>query len=148
MTEEKTMGITRARTLEWNLNTVIQLITLVGMCVGGVTIWVDKSRDIEDLQTWRTGHEQLHKERLVEVKAGEARSEERFRSLEADTRKAVSQIENLAYRVTVTEQSTTSTATAIRDLQNLVSQQAGDIKVVREILQRIEAGQRSSIERK
>lgn len=147
MTEEKIMGITRARTLEWNLNTVIQLITLVGMCVGGVTIWVDKSRDIEDLQAWRTDHEQLHKERLVEVKAGEARSEERFRSLEADMRKVVSQIENLAYRVTVTEQSTTSTATAIRDLQNLVSQQAGDIKVVREILQRIEAGQRGGMER-
>jgi len=53
-----------------------------------------------------------------------------------------------AYRVTVTEQSTTSTATAIRDLQNFVSQQAGDIKGVREILQRIEAGQRGSIERK
>jgi len=50
MTEEKTMGITRARTMEWNLNTVIQLITLVGMIIGGVTIWVDKSRDIEELQ--------------------------------------------------------------------------------------------------
>ncbi|MXN46042.1 hypothetical protein GR138_12660 [Shinella kummerowiae] len=148
MTEEKTMGITRARTMEWNLNTVIQLVTLVGMIIGGVTIWVDKSRDIEDLQTWRTGHEQYQKERLAEVKAGEGRTEERFRSLEADGRKATSMLENLSYRVTVTEQTTTSTATAIKELQNLVSQQAGDIKVVREILQRIEAGQHSGIERK
>lgn len=136
------MGITRARTMEWNLNTVIQLITLVGMIIGGVTIWVDKSRDIEELQAWRAGHDQYHKERLAEVKAGEGRTEERFRSLEADGRKATSMLENLSYRVTVTEQTTTSTATAIKELQNLVSQQAGDIKVVREILQRIEAGQR------
>jgi chromosome segregation ATPase len=142
MTEEKAMGISRARTLEWNLNTVIQLITLVGMCVGGVTIWVDKSRDIEELQTWRAGHEQYHKERLAEVKAQEARMEERFRGLESDSRKTTSQVENLSYRVTVTEQTSTSTATAIKELQSAVSQLTGDTKVVREILQRIEAAQR------
>jgi len=136
------MGISRSPKLEWNLNTLIQLVTLLGMCVGGVAIWIDKSRDIEELQTWRAGHDQYHKERLAEVKAGEGRTEERFRSLEADGRKATSMLENLSYRVTVTEQTTTSTATAIKELQNLVSQQAGDIKVVREILQRIEAGQR------
>ncbi|SOC48450.1 hypothetical protein SAMN05892877_1701, partial [Rhizobium subbaraonis] len=39
----------RAPKLEWNLNTIIQIITLIGMCVGGVAIWVDKSRDIEEL---------------------------------------------------------------------------------------------------
>lgn len=141
------MSISRAPKLEWNLNTLIQLVTLVGMCAGGVAIWIDKSRDIEELQTWRTGHEQYHKERLAEVKAGEGKTDERFRNLEADTRKAASQIENLAYRVTVTEQSTTSTASAIRELQNLVSQQAGDIKVVREILQRQEADSRRNVER-
>lgn len=147
MTEEKTIGITRARTMEWNLNTVIQLITLAGMCIGGVTIWVDKSRDIEELQNWRGGHETLHKDRLAEVKANEARVEERFKGLEADGRKVASQVDNLAYRVTVTEQTTTSTASAIKELQSLVSQQAGDIKVVREILQRIEAAQRRGGER-
>ncbi|GLR51826.1 hypothetical protein KYK30_21870 [Shinella yambaruensis] len=114
MTEEKTMGITRARTMEWNLNTVIQLITLAGMCIGGVTIWVDKSRDIEELQNWRGGHETLHKDRLAEVKTNEARVEERFKGLEADSRKVASQVDNLAYRVTVTEQTTTSTASARR----------------------------------
>jgi hypothetical protein len=42
--------------------------------------------------------------------------------------------DHLSYRVTVTEETTTSTTTAIEELQNLVSQQASDIKVVREIL--------------
>ncbi|WLR92196.1 hypothetical protein [Shinella zoogloeoides] len=141
------MGITRAPKLEVNLNTFIQIFTLASMIIGGVVIWVDKSRDIEDLQAWRSGHETLHKDRLAEVKATEARVEERFRGLEADSRKVASQVDNLSYRVTVTEQTTTSTAMAIKELQSLVSQQAGDIKVVREILQRIEAGQRRGSER-
>lgn len=113
----------RAQKLEWNLNTIIQLVTLFGMCVGGVTIWVNKGRDIEELQKWRS--------------AMEARSEERFRVLESEVRK----IDNLAYRVASTEQSSTSTAAAIKDLQTLVSQQSGDLKVIKEILQRVEGGQ-------
>ncbi|KQU79317.1 hypothetical protein ASD00_36280 [Ensifer sp. Root31] len=121
----------RAQRLEWNLNTIIQLVTLVCMFAGGVAIWVEKSRDIEELQNWHAGHELLHKERLVEVKAVEARNEERFRSLEADVRK----IENLTYRVTIMEQFSGSTTTAIKDLQSLVSQQSGGLKVMREILQ-------------
>lgn len=127
----------RAQKLEWNLNTIIQLVTLIGMCAGGVAIWVNKGRDIEELQNWKAGHELLHKERLVEVKAIEARNDERFRSLESEVRK----IENLSYRLTVTEQSSTSTAAAIKDLQSLVSQQSGDLKVIKEILQRVEGGQ-------
>jgi len=113
----------RAQKLEWNLNTIIQLVTLFGMCVGGVTIWVNKGRDIEELQKWRS--------------AMEARSEERFRALESEVRK----VDNLAYRVASTEQSSTSTAAAIKDLQTLVSQQSGDLKVIKEILQRVEGGQ-------
>lgn len=127
----------RAQKLEWNLNTIIQLVTLIGMCAGGVAIWVNKGRDIEELQNWKAGHELLHKERLVEVKGIEARNEERFRSLESEVRK----IDNLSYRLTVTEQSSTSTAAAIKDLQTLVSQQSGDLKVIKEILQRVEGGQ-------
>ncbi len=127
----------RAQKLEWNLNTIIQLVTLIGMCAGGVAIWVNKGRDIEELQNWKAGHELLHKERLVEVKAIETRNEERFRSLESEVRK----IDNLSYRLTVTEQSSTSTAAAIKDLQSLVSQQSGDLKVIKEILQRVEGGQ-------
>ncbi|MGF6253762.1 hypothetical protein [Ensifer sp. LBL] len=116
---------------------IIQLMTLFGMCAGGVAIWVNKGRDIEELQNWKAGHELLHKERLVEVKAIEARNEERFRSLESEVRK----IDNLSYRLTVTEQTSSSTAGAIKDLQGLLSQQAGDLKVIKEILQRVEGGQ-------
>jgi len=128
----------RAARLEWNLNTIIQGVTLLVMGIGGVTIWVEKSRDIEELQSWRTSIEQSQKDRLAEFRERDGRTEERFRGLESEVRK----IDNLTYRVTVTEQSTATITTAIKDLQSLLNQQSGDLKVVREILQRIEAGQR------
>lgn len=147
MSEENTMGISRAPKLEWNLNTVLQIISLLTLLSGGIYVWANTTRDILDLQQWRSGHENLHKDRLAEVKSIEGRTDERFRSLEQDARKTTSLLENLSYRVTVTEQTTTSTATAIKELQSAVSQQSGDLKVVREILQRIEAGQQRGVER-
>lgn len=133
------MGISRAPKLEWNLNTVLQIISLLSFLAGGIYVWTNTTRDLEELQRWRNGHDQYRKERLAEVKANEGRTEERFRSLEGEVRK----IDNLAYRIAAAEQTTASTAAAIKDLQALVSAQSGDIKVIREILQRIEAGQRS-----
>jgi len=120
---------------EINLNTVLQLATLLGMLVGGTTIWVNASRDIEELRTWRANHETLHKERLAEVKSVEARTDERFRNVEAEVRK----IGNLEYRLTVSEQSTANVAEAVKALQEIVNRQGSDIRLALEILQRMEA---------
>ncbi|MEY9328227.1 putative nucleic acid-binding Zn-ribbon protein [Sinorhizobium fredii] len=128
----------RAQKLEWNLNSILNLITLIGMIGGGGWIWANTTRDIEELQTWRTSVEQTQKDRLAESRERDGRTDERFRGLEAEVRK----IDNLTYRVTITEQSTATITTAIKDLQTLLNQQSGDLKVVREILQRIEASQR------
>ena len=46
MAENSNMQISRAPKLEWNLNTIIQLFTLVGMVVGGVAIWVVSATNI------------------------------------------------------------------------------------------------------
>ena len=139
MSEERTMGISRAPKLEWNLNTLLQIISLLTLLSGGIYVWANTTRDIEELQRWRADHEQYNKERLAEVKAREGRTEERFRSIESEVRK----IDNLSYRIAAAEQSAASTAAAIKDLQALVSAQSGDIKVIREILQRIDAGRRT-----
>ena len=128
---------------EINLNTVLQLISILGVLAGGIYVWTNTTRDIEELQRWRAGHEQYHKERLAEVKAMEGRTEERFRNLEGEVRK----IDGLSFRIAATEQSAASTAAAIKDLQTLVSAQSGDIKVIREILQRIDAGRRDGTDR-
>ena len=125
---------------EINLNTVLQLISILGVLAGGIYVWTNTTRDIEELQRWRAGHEQYHKERLAEVKITEGRNEERFRAIEGEVRK----IDNLTYRIAAAEQTTATTAASIKDLQTLVSAQSGDIKVIREILQRLEAIQRRS----
>ncbi len=136
--EEETMELPRrAQKLEWNLNSILNLITLIGMIGGGGWIWANTTRDIDELQAWRTSTEQHQKDGIAEARERDGRTEERFRSLENEVRK----IDNLSYRVTVTEQTSTNTASAIKDLQTLLSQQAGDLKVMREILQRIEGGQ-------
>lgn len=134
--------ISRAPKMEWNLNTVIQIITLVGMVGGGIAIWVDKSRDIEDLQAWRTNHEQLHKERLADVKANEARNDEKFKSVEADVRKLNSLADSLNFRLTTNENATTGIASTVKDIQTQLSQQSGDLREIKVILQRMEKGQR------
>ncbi|MRG66089.1 hypothetical protein GH789_12460 [Rhizobium pusense] len=137
MAENKEM-ISRSPKMEWNLNTIISLFTLASMIVGGVAIWVDKSRDIEDLQKWKEGHEQLHKERLAEVRAIEASYNLRLSNLEAKSAEAERKADNLTYRVTVTEQTTVSISTAIKELQADFNRQSSDIQVMKEILQRLE----------
>lgn len=125
--------------MEWNLNTLMQLLTLAMMIVGGIVIWVDKSRDIEDLQKWNEGHEQLHKERLAEVKAIEASYNLRLSALEQKSVEAERKADNLTYRVTVTEQTTVNISTAIKELQADFNRQSSDIQVMKEILQRLES---------
>jgi hypothetical protein len=131
----------RSAKFEWNLNTVIQLITLAFMLIGGVTIWVNSRRDIDDLLSWRSTHELLHKERLAEVKAIEASFNERIRAGEQRDNETDRKIDNLTYRVTVAEQSAVSITSSIKDLQAGQNKQGGDIQVVKEILQRMEAAQ-------
>ena len=104
------------------------------MCVGGVAIWVDKSRDIEELQGWRTAIEQDRKERSAEYRATIAKLEERVKGTEKDLGK----LDNLTYRLTLAEQSTATTATAMKELQDSLNDMNGDIRVMREILQRLE----------
>ncbi len=129
--------------IEWNLNTIIQLVTLTGMLFGFAATWINNDRDITDLQDWRKEHEQRHKERLVEVKAIEARFDQRLVGLESDLRKQASIADQLTYRVTTVETQASTMSQTVNEIQKQLSQQSGDLRVIKEILQRIEAsGQR------
>lgn len=139
------MGIPRARTLEWNLNTLIQIGTIATMCVGLVVIWIDKSRDIEDLQSWRGGHEALHKEAKADREAAIARFDERIKALEETKIRRDSQIEALQNKTSALDQSITSTNNTLRDLSNKLNDVVADSRVSREILQRLEASQRRGV---
>lgn len=52
------------------------------MLAGGVYIWANTTRDIEDPMKWRLSHEDYHKERLAENRAREASFNERLRAEE------------------------------------------------------------------
>lgn len=130
--------------IEWtvNFNTILQIITLGGMIYGGIHIWVNTGRDIDDLQEWRDKHELVHKERLADVKANEARQDERAKGIEADVRKLFSITDNLTYRVAANEQATSNTSQTVGEVQDTLSQLGGDVRLVMEILQRMEAAQK------
>jgi hypothetical protein len=110
---------------EINLNTLIQIVTLVMMASGGVALWVNRSRDVDELQSWKvtaTAH--------VEI-------------MEARIDKVESQVSNHEYRINQGEQSNANTVSSIKDVQSTLNQQSGDLRVVKEILQRIEAAQKT-----
>lgn len=133
------------------INTVLITAALIGLIWKGGAYTQQVEADInrnaagidridrEQAARW-SAHDALHKDRLAEVKSNEARTDERFKAIEGEVRK----IERLDYRLTVTEQTTSTTAGAIKELQSTLSETSGDLKVVREILQRIEAAQRRS----
>ncbi|MGV1769100.1 hypothetical protein ACQZ6B_02880 [Agrobacterium vitis] len=122
-----------AKPPKYNINTWINLTTLVSIIAGGGYAWAQTNSDIDELKRWRVA---------VEGRLGNAdgKIEERFKVNEVELRK----LDNLSYRVTVAEQSATSISQAIKELQITASGQSGDLRVMREILQRIEAAQRGN----
>lgn len=126
----------------WNLNTIVSLLTLASVVIGGVTIWVNLNRDIDDLKKWRTSHEELHKERLAETRAVTARFDERLKVLEDTKIKRDSQVEGITIKMTSLEQNQQNTNAVIREFSTKLNDVVGDVRVAREILQRLEAGQR------
>ncbi|MBB4092379.1 hypothetical protein HGG72_19085 [Ochrobactrum pecoris] len=98
---------------------------------------------VERDQTARwTSHDELHKNRLADVKANDARYDERLKSVESDVRKLAASNDNLSYRIATNEQATLNASQAIKEFQGTLVQLGGDMRVVKEILQRIEAGQK------
>ena len=118
------MPIDKRRLTDWNLNTIIHVVTLITFAAGGVALWVNRSRDVDDLKEWRPEITQEIKELSTRVGTVEGLAS------------------SLGFRIQANEQQAAATASAIKDLQTTLNQQSGDIRVVREILQRIEAGQR------
>lgn len=121
---------------EWNLNTVILISGIfIGVLTTGVTWGVFASRlENADAKTtdWINRHENLHRERQSQIQSSDARLDQRMVQLEVEARK----IENLAYRVTVAEQSNINTSKSIERLTDTVNQQSTDIRVMREIIER------------
>lgn len=105
---------------EWNINT---LISVAGFVIMLGTMAAGYGRFTERMDGNQAD--------FVEYKAA---TDVRIASIEAATR----QIDALAFRLTAAESTNAAISRGLADLQAAVSQQSGDIRVVREILQRIE----------
>ncbi|MGC4393696.1 hypothetical protein [Agrobacterium sp. M50-1] len=132
---------------KWNLNTILQLITLGMTLIVGVTAWVNLNRDNDDMKNWRTSHEELHKERQLETRTSNTRFDERIKVLEDSNIKRDSQIDALTVQLTALKQSQESTNLAIREITSKLNDLVADSRVNREILQRLEASFRNGATR-
>lgn len=125
---------------EFNLTTIAAVIGIVG------SIWFASERYSklesqvmrldEEASDWRNNHMSYHRERMQEVTAATTRYDERLKRLEDASR----EFDRMEYRLTVQEQGTTSLTAAVAELRQTINDQSGDIRLIREIVQRIEKG--------
>lgn len=105
---------------EWNLNT---LVIVLGF-ISGIAAWG---------MTWErlTANQQVHAENIDKL-------DKRVTSIET----AMRQIDNHELRIASIEKQAAEAATSMRAVENTLNSLSVDTRVMREILQRIEAGQR------
>ncbi|UXS23091.1 hypothetical protein [Agrobacterium tumefaciens] len=123
---------------ELNMTTAVVTIGLCATFAGWGVVWGSLTTRIENGETrvngWITSHEQLHKDRLVAVTATETRTDQRIQVIEAEQRK----IDNLSYRLTVQEQGAATLSKNVEELKAAVQGQSADLRVIREILTRMD----------
>ena len=138
MTEEP-----RPRRIEWNLNTILSGLGLVTMITGGGYLINDQQRDIREIKEWRVELEGDLKDRRGEV-------ERQFGSISAKAgaqdeaiRTAQALANQNAYRIAGLETRGERLDAQLSDLARQLNDQSGDLKVIREILTRLEVAQRA-----
>lgn len=123
---------------EVNINTLILLAGFAATAIGWGMIWGRFTGDVSAMaqkyDTYIVNHDQLHKERLAIVTGVEARTDQRITTIELTMRK----MENFEYRLTVQEQGSQTLARSVEELKNAVNSQGADLRVIREILTRLD----------
>ena len=99
-----------------NWNTFIQIATFLVMIAGGGAVWGQMGQRMDQTEARQTA-QGVRIDQLAE---------------------RTQQLDNLAYRITVQEQSQTNLSRSVEELKALVNGQGTDIRVIREILGRLE----------
>jgi hypothetical protein len=110
------------------------LLAVGGVAVGLVMGWATFDFRLEKLETYRTEHEASIRERR------EA-NELRFRTVEKATDENEAAGKSNTFRVTALEVAAPRIDANITELQRAINDLSGDTRVIKEILQRIEAAQ-------
>jgi len=123
---------------KWNLTTVVALVMFAATAGGWFYTSGQFTSSVAEMgrkyDVWISNHEQLHKDRNIEVSSNSARADQRIVALES----GVSKIENLTYRLTVQEQGSANLSRSVEELKATVNNQSADIRVMLEILKRLD----------
>lgn len=118
------------RAFEWNFNTLLQLLSILVMLLGGWTIWVNLRRDVVELQEWKTSLIVETKERRGQIEANFARVSTQASTLDERLDAQEAAVGRLSDRVSAAEARSAEFAQTLRELQSSINQQSGDLKVI------------------
>ncbi|MFT3973346.1 MAG: hypothetical protein QM699_07815 [Amaricoccus sp.] len=127
--------------IEWNLNTILSGLGLLVMVLGGGYFINDQQRDIGELKDWRVDLETELKDRRGEVEGKFGGINARDNAQDEQLRKTDALANQNAYRVAEVEARGEALDSQLNDLSRQLNDQSGELKVIREILNRIEAAQ-------
>lgn len=116
---------------EWNWNTVSVFIGFAIMIAGGGVAWQKTQGNVESVMSDLAMHQRISE---AEKQAMNIRVKE----LETETR----QIANINYRLTAVEQFGSGVTVSLREMQNTVNDINSEMRVMREILQRMDPSPR------
>lgn len=117
---------------EFNFNTLVMVVGFgVTTATWGVT-WGSFRSDVRAMDDKFSSEIVRLDKRIDQGVAYEGKNDERNRSIELDVRK----IENLTYRITVNEQTTSTLVKASDEMKTLITTVATDVKYLREEAQR------------
>lgn len=125
----------------WNVNTIIGAATLVvalSTIAGSGYVWANTTRDIEEVKQWEIAHDALHRERQADVSAQSATFVAEMRGVGSDVLSLQRKADATDYRMTVVEQGFVATKKDVEDLKENVSDMKGDLKVILEIVKRLD----------
>lgn len=139
MKEQAEVAMIKRGNIEWNLNTILQLVTLGSTLILVGATWQSLKGDVTAINTWISNHEILERDRLAHIKETEGTIKEHIRTLDTEVRRQSTITENITIRQSITEQNQSAMLQTMKEIQSSFSEYSSEQKVQREILQRIEA---------
>jgi hypothetical protein len=107
-----------------------------------VAFQVNQPRDIEEVKEWQNDHDKTVETRAMENRTLRGQTEERLKSIELDATSSDRKQDQIEYRVTILE---SQSAAQAQKIDEKLSEFAGDMKVVKELLQRMEAERKRTL---
>ncbi|WP_062222260.1 hypothetical protein [Aureimonas sp. D3] len=125
-------GVVSWLTQNWNVQTVI---AVGAVAFAAASTFFTTGYKIERLEEFKAAHEAFHDKRANELAELAGRNEQRFAGIDAQLRR----LDELTFRVARADESISSTKEAIGKLEGTVNSLTSDIRVMREILERMDS---------